>query len=168
MMATEDMATFARLKDVIDPMDLHLHQSFMREEIPALFGLEFNTGAWQAGHVCPNGSEDQFILVTLNKQGKNADHQYHDYFKDGNTFHWQSQNSISSTSGKGQRLINHQANGSKLHLFVRKNKLEAKKGAPFYYCGAVNYESHEGEKPMSVVVGLDSELSESLKLEFVG
>jgi len=46
MMATEDMATFARLKDVIDPMDLYLHQSFMREEVPALFGLEFNTGSW--------------------------------------------------------------------------------------------------------------------------
>jgi hypothetical protein len=106
------------------------------------------------------------LLVTLNKQGKNADHQY--YFKDGNTFHWQSQNSTSSTSGRGRRLINHKANGSKLHLFVRKNKLEAKLGAPFYYCGAVNYVSHEGEKPMSVIAGLDSELSEYLKLEFVG
>jgi hypothetical protein len=51
---------------------------------------------------------------------------------------------------------------------VRKNKLEAKLGAPFYYCGAVNYVSHEGEKPMSVIAGLDSELSEYLKLEFVG
>jgi SOS-response transcriptional repressor LexA len=168
MMATEDMATFARLKDVIDPMDLYLHQSFMRADIPGLFGLEFNKGAWEAGHVCPKGQDDQFLLVTLNKQGKNADHQYHDYFKDGNTFHWQSQNSTSSTSGRGQRLINHKANGSKLHLFVRKNKLEAKKGAPFYYCGTVNYESHEGEKPMSVIAGLDCELSESLKLEFVG
>ena len=89
MMATEDMATFARLKDVIDPMDLYLHQSFMREEVPALFGLEFNTGSWQAGHVCPAGSDDQFILVTLNKQGRVVDHQYHDYFTDGETFHWQ-------------------------------------------------------------------------------
>lgn len=168
MMATEDMATFARLKDVIDPMDLHLHQSFMRADMPGLFGLEFNKGAWEAGHVCPKNHDDQFLLVTLNKQGKNADHQYHDYFKDGNIFHWQSQNSTSSTSGKGQRLINHKANGSKLHLFVRKNKLEAKKGAPFYYCGTVNYESHEGEKPMSVIAGLESELSEYLKLEFVG
>ena len=168
MMATEEMATFARLKDVIDPMDLYLHQSFMREDIPPLFGLEFNTGAWQAGHVCPNGSEDQFIFVTLNKQGKAADHQYHDYFTDGETFHWQTQNMVGPTGGKGQRLINHQANGSKLHLFVRKNKLEAKKGAPFYYCGTVNYVSHEGEKPMSVVARLDSELNDYLKLEFIG
>lgn len=168
MMATEEMTTFARLKEVIDPMDLHLHQSFMREDIPALFGLEFNTGAWQAGHVCPNGSNDQFILVTLNKQGKAADHQYHDYFTDAATFHWQTQNSVGPDGGRGRGLINHKPNGSKLHLFVRKNKLEAKKAALFYYCGPMEYASHDGEKPMSVVTRLDSELSEYLKTEFMG
>ncbi len=128
MMATEDMATFARLKDVIDPMDLYLHQSFMREEIPPLFGLEFNTGAWKSGHVCPAGSDDQFILVTLNNQGKITEHQYHDYFEDDETFHWQTQNSV----------------------------------------GPMEYLSHEGEKPMNIIAGLDYELSEYLKLEFVG
>ncbi len=168
MLTTGDMTPFARLKDVIDPMDLHLHQSFMRADIPALFGLEFNKGAWEAGHVCPKDHDDQFLLVTLNKQGKNADHQYHDYFEGGETFHWQSQNMTAPTGGKGQRLINHQANGSKLHLFVRKNKLEAKKAAPFFYCGTANYVSHKGEKPMSVITGLDYELSEYLKLEFMG
>jgi len=128
--------------------------------------LEFNTGAWKAGHVCPNGSDDQFILVTLNKQGKAAEHQYHDYFTDGETFHWQTQNSVGPVGGRGRGLIGHKANGSKLHLFVRKNKMEAKKAAPFYYCGPMEYVSHEGEKPMSVITGLDSELSEYLKIEF--
>jgi SOS-response transcriptional repressor LexA len=168
MMATEEMNTFARLKDVIDPVDLHLHQSFMRADIPGLFGLEFNKSIWEVGHVCPKNHDDQFILVTLNKQGKAVDHQYHDYFTDGETFHWQSQNMTAPTGGKGQRLINHKANGSKLHLFVRKNKLEAKKAAPFYYCGPMEYVSHEGEKPMSVVTGLDNKLPEYLKLEFMG
>jgi len=65
-------------------------------------------------------------------------------------------------------LINHKANGSKLHLFVRKNKLEAKKAAPFYYCGPMEYVSHEGEKPMSIIAGLYNELSEYLKAEFIG
>lgn len=168
MMATEEMATFARLKDVVDPMDLFLHQSFMRADIPGLFGLEFNKGAWEAGHVCPKNHEDQFILVTLNKQGKAVDHQYHDFFTDADTFHWQSQNMTAPSSGKGQRLINHKANGSKLHLFVRKNKLEAKKAAPFYYCGPMEYVSHEGEKPMSVVTRLDKGLNVYLKMEFMG
>ena len=168
MMATEDMATFARLKDVIDPMDLYLHQSFMREEVPALFGLEFNTGSWQSGHVCVKDHNDQYLFATLNKRGRNAEHRYHDYFEDAKTFHWQSQNSGVPTSGKGKRVVEYQKNGSKLHLFVRKDRLIAKKGAPFYYCGTVNDVSHEGEKPMSVITGLDYELSEYLKTEFIG
>ena len=167
MMATEDMATFARLKDVIDPLDLYLHQSFMREEVPGLFGLEFNTGSWQSGHVCVKDHSDQYLFATLVKRGRNAEHRYHDYFEDAGTFHWQSQNSGVPTSGKGKRVVEHQKTGSKLHLFVRKDRLIAKKGAPFYYCGTVNYVSHEGEKPMSVVTELDSELSEYLKLEFM-
>jgi SOS-response transcriptional repressor LexA len=166
MMATEDMATFARLKDVIDPMDLHLHQAFMREEVPALFGLEFNTGSWQSGHVCVKDHSDQYLFATLNKRGRNAEHRYHDYFEDAKTFHWQSQNSGVPTSGKGKRVVEHQKNGSKLHLFVRKDRLIAKKGAPFYYCGTVNYVSHEGEKPMSVVTLLDCPLSDVLLNEF--
>ena len=168
MMATEDMVTFARLRDIIDPMDLHLHKSFMRAEIPGLFGLEFNKGAWEAGHVCPKNHDDQFLLVTLNKQGKIADHQYHDYFSNTETFNWQSQNMTGPSTSRGQRIINHQANISKLHLFVRKNKLEDKKAAPFYYCGTLNYESHKGEKPMSVITTLDYALSNYLKLEFIG
>jgi hypothetical protein len=46
--------------------------------------------------------------------------------------------------------------------------MEAKKAAPFYYCGPMEYVSHEGEKPMSVVTGLDNELLEYLKLELIG
>lgn len=140
----------------------------MREDIPALFGLEFNRGSWNVGHVCIKNHNDQYLFVTLNKQGKIAGHQYRDYFENGNDFHWQSQNSAMAASGKGRRIIEHQQNSSKLHLFVRKNKLEAKVGAPFYYCGTTNYVSHEGEKPVSAISKLDNELSEYLKLEFIG
>ena len=72
------------------------------------------------------------------------------------------------TGGRGQRLINHKVNGSKLHLFVRKNKLEAKKAAPFYYCGTMDYLSHKGEKPMSVITKLNNELNGDLKAAFIG
>ena len=53
-------------------------------------------------------------------------------------------------------------NDGKVFLFVRKNKLERGKGAPFYYCGNVSYQAHEGEKPMSVKWLLDRPLSEEL------
>ncbi|MCP4433422.1 MAG: DUF3427 domain-containing protein, partial [Gammaproteobacteria bacterium] len=162
MMATDEMNTFARLRQIVDPVDLYLHQSFMREEIPGLFDLEFNTGLWQSGHVCPKNCRDQFLLVTLNKQGKIKDHQYHDYFIDQENFRWQSQKSSSPSGSKGKAIINHATNESWVHLFVRKNKLEAKKGAPFIYCGKLKYLRHKGEKPMNVEWLLEKPLGEEL------
>lgn len=162
MMATDEMVTFARLIDVIDPVDLHLHKPFMREEIPPIFGLTFNTGLWQSGHVCPAGRLDQYLLVTLNKQGKAQDHQYHDYFMDEQTLHWQSQNATTENSSKGQGIIKHAQNGGRVYLFVRKNKLLSGKAAPFYYCGDVIYKKHESESPMNVEWRLERPLSKEL------
>ena len=155
----ESMGPRARFKDVVSVGDLMLHQSFLREVIPPLFGMEFNTGLWQSGHIRPKGHQDQYLFVTLNKQGRPKDHQYHDYFIDESTFHWQSQDKTAAKSAKGNAIVNHLADGSSVHLFVRKDKLERGKGAPFYYCGTVTYQQHKGEKPMSVTWKLDSPLS---------
>ncbi|HBN74462.1 MAG TPA: hypothetical protein DD473_01310, partial [Planctomycetaceae bacterium] len=38
-----------------------------------------------------------------------------------------------------------------VHLFIRKRKVLDGKAAPFIYCGEVDFESWEGEKPISVV-----------------
>jgi len=167
-MASDEMNTFARLKQVIDPLDIHLHKTFFREDIPNLFGLEFNTGLWNSGHICPKDHPDQFLLVTLNKQGKIKDHQYHDYFTDQENFHWQSQKNTAPSGAKGKTIINHAANSSRVHLFVRKNKLEAGKGAPFYYCGDLKYLQHKGAKPMNVQWLLERPLGKDLYAYFSG
>ena len=46
--------------------------------------------------------------------------------------------------------------GRKIHLFVREHKLAAGKAAPFVYFGPVNYQSHQGSEPMSVVFTLEN------------
>jgi hypothetical protein len=162
MPAGEDMITIARVKSVIDPLDLIIHTEIKREDIPPLFSLEFNQGLWQSGHVCPKNSSDQFLLVTLNKQGQQAEHRYHDYFINDRIFHWQSQNSTSPLSKKGRGIIEQAKVDSKIHLFVRMNKLVASKGAPFYYCGTVKYLSHSGSNPISVKFSLNNPLSDDL------
>lgn len=48
------MRTLARLKAVVDPLDLVVGQPFAREDIPALFGESFNPGSWNVGHVVLN------------------------------------------------------------------------------------------------------------------
>jgi len=148
--ATDEMRTLARLKSVVDPLDLCLGQSFLREEIPALFGESFNRGSWHAGHVVLNEKKVHVLLVTLNKQGKAQEHRYHDHWIGEDTFHWQSQNATTLASKRGQEIVHHEAKGIAIHLFVRDSKLAAGKGAPFVYQGEARYQSHTGSSPMSV------------------
>lgn len=147
----EQFRTFARLEAVIDPLEMAVGREFLREEIPELFGAVFNIGNWQSGHVFLKESDAHVLLVTLNKQGKAEQHRYVDHWIDKAKFHWQSQRSTTPESKRGRELINHEKLGLSVHLFVRENKLSNGKAAPFMYYGPVDYQSHEGSEPMSVV-----------------
>lgn len=153
--ANDDMRTLARLRRVIDPLDLAIGQAFLRENIPSLFGELFNVGSWNVGHVVLAEKKAHVLLVTLNKQGKAEEHKYMDHWMDANHFHWQSQNATEPSSKRGQEIIGHAALGIDIHLFVRDHKLAGGKAAPFIYHGRVVYESHQGSRPMSVVFRLD-------------
>jgi superfamily II DNA or RNA helicase/SAM-dependent methyltransferase len=152
----ESMRTLARLKSIIDPLDLVIGKTMMREDIPALFGETYSPGNWNSGHIVLNAQNAHILLVTLNKQGKADEHRYTDYWIDDSTFHWQSQNATTPISKRGREIIEHSKDGRKIHLFVRENKLFNGKGAPFIYFGAVIYQSHQGSEPMSVIFKLDA------------
>ncbi len=148
----EQFRTFARLEAVIDPLELAVGQSFMREDIPRLFGEVFNPGKWNVGHVFLKGAAAHVLLVTLNKQGRAANHRYVDHWIDEQQFHWQSQDSTAPESKRGQELIRHRELGLSIHLFIRENRLQNKKAAPFTYYGQMDYQSHKGSRPMSVIL----------------
>jgi superfamily II DNA or RNA helicase/SAM-dependent methyltransferase/SOS-response transcriptional repressor LexA len=154
MAATEEMRTLARLRGVIEPLDLAIGQNFQREDIPGLFGEEFNPGSWNVGHVTLNDKQAHVLLVTLNKQGKAEEHRYLDHWIDEDHFHWQSQNATTPNGKRGREIIEHQRRGIAIHLFVRDSKLAGGKAAPFVYQGRATYESHQGSAPMSVVFRL--------------
>lgn len=149
--ANENMRTLARLRAVLDPLDLSVGQEFKRADIPELFGATFNPGNWHSGHVVLKDKKVHVLLVTLNKQGKASEHKYHDYFIDKNHFYWQSQNSTTPENKRGRELIDHEKLGIGIHLFIRENKLANKKSAPFRYYGPVYYKEHEGSAPMNVI-----------------
>jgi len=150
MTASDEMVTFARFKGKVEGLDMFVGKTYMREGIPELFGVSFNPGNWKAGHIVLADVGVQVLLVTLNKQGKSAEHRYHDFFIDQTKFHWQSQNSTKPESGKGKKIIYHDQLGIKTYLFVREHKLLKGKASPFVFYGEVNYLSHTGSAPMSV------------------
>lgn len=154
MEATGEMRTLAKFKEILDPLELATGQAFLREDIPPLFGLAFNQGLWNVGHVVLHDQKAHVLLITLNKQGKAVNHKYLDHWIDENTFHWQSQSATTPESSKGRSIIDHQKTGWEIHLFVRDAKLSQGTAAPFTYHGRANYVDHHGSAPMSVTLAL--------------
>lgn len=149
-----EMKVVAAMKKIIPPLEMLIGKNILRENIPGLFGEQFNPGNWNSGHVLLSDKKTHILLITLNKQGKADNHKYLDRWIDEATFHWQSQNSTSPTSKRGQEIIDHDRLGIDIHLFIRESKLSNGKGAPFMYWGMVKYLSHSGSSPMNVVFEL--------------
>lgn len=128
---------------------LQVWRRYSREEIPKLFGFEFNTGAWNQGYVTKPGH--LFLLVTLDKSGHGQEFQYRDRFLEPDLFQWESQNRTRRESKDGRRIQQHEKNGERVHLFVRGGKKTNGGGAsPFVYCGDVRFVDWEGDAPITV------------------
>ena len=133
------------------PLDLHC--SYSRDQIfVAMANMSPDTiregVRWVPEH------EVDVLINTLNKAEKDYSPttMYQDYSISEWLFHWQSQSTISESSPTGQRYIHHQEWDSKVALFVREfNKDEYGLTETFCFLGLVDYQSHKGERPMSIV-----------------
>jgi superfamily II DNA or RNA helicase/HKD family nuclease len=126
-----------------------LWKAYSREQIPGLFDLEFNASVWQQGFV--RRGDRTFLLVTLDKSTAADEHKYKDEFLSATDFQWQSQNQTAQESAAGQSIKEHVARGIEVLLFVRpRSKTKDSKAMPFVYCGAVDFMSWDGNKPITV------------------
>ena len=129
--AANDTKPVAVLQAQLDPMGHARRPSLHARRHSPLFGT-FNPGSWNVGHVTLPQQTPMCCWSPLNKQGKAQAHRYHDHWIDAHTFHWQTQNSTTPSSKRGQEIIHHQAKGISLHLFVRGAKKAAGgKAMPF-------------------------------------
>jgi len=79
--------------------ELQLWRAYSREEIPALFALEFSTAIWNVGFVKRNGHI--FLLTTLDKAGHGSTFQYKDHFLScARGFTWLLADSATKRSGR--------------------------------------------------------------------
>ena len=133
------------------------HATYRREEV--LAALRY--GSLEAGRNvqhregvawCPATSTDAFF-VTLNKDEQNhsATTMYKDYAIGPDLFHWESQNSTSTSSPVGQRYLNHRRRGTHVLLFSR-DAAEDETGLtiPYTCLGQVDYVRHSGERPIAI------------------
>ena len=132
-----------------------LWQSYMREDIPPLFGKEFSPGNWNSGIV--RVDENLVLLTTLKKGSLSSGNHYEDKFLSPTRMQWQSQNQTRRDSSQGL-ILSGQQSDAKVYLFVRGEKMRDSRAAPFIYCGQPRFVSWEGEKPITIQWELSSDL----------
>lgn len=135
---------------------LALHAEYTRDEILAGLGHwemrrrpEFREGVL---HI-PDRREDVFF-VTLQKTeaAYSPTTMYEDYAISDSLFHWQSQSTTAAGSATGQRYICHRERGYTPLLFVRDRRHgPGGLAAPYAFLGPVDYVSHKGSRPVSIV-----------------
>ena len=132
------------------PLDLHC--SYTRDQILVAMDFMNPENVREGVKYLPDLNID-ILFVTLNKLEKDYSPStlYRDYSISHTLFHWQSQSTTSESSKTGQRYINHKALGSRILLFVREDKEDSAGAVPYTYLGPVDYVSHEGSNPMSIV-----------------
>jgi superfamily II DNA or RNA helicase len=113
-----------------------------------------------------NGKE-YFLFIDLHKEEDVKESiNYKDKFINERYFQWQSQNSTTQQSERGQNIIHNKARGVNLHLFVRKYREIDGKNEPFIYIGKGDTVQYEGEKPITVKIKLEHEIPATLYTEF--
>lgn len=139
---------------------------YAREQIPTMFGEVFSDAIWNAGFIVRPADRPKhvFLLVTLDKEQMLEGHKYADRFLGPDRFEWQSQNRTSREDARGALLRNHAARDVPVHLFVRPNKRGANNAAAaFVYCGPVQFESWEGDKPITIRWKLEEPVPQRLR-----
>ncbi|MBA3840207.1 MAG: DUF3427 domain-containing protein, partial [Thermoleophilaceae bacterium] len=74
---------------------------------------------------------------------------YRDYAINRELFHWESQSRQTPRQRTVQRYINHQAEGTRVLLFVREGKNFEMGTQTFNFLGPVSYVEHRGERPVA-------------------
>ncbi len=138
--------------DIFIDSPLDVYSSYTRDQL--LVAMDFFTPANVREGVkwLENINTDVF-MVTLNKSDKDysPSTMYEDYSINEQLFHWQSQSTTSEESKVGQRYINHVSMNTNVLLFVRDFKKNDLGTTPYTFLGPVEYVSHTGSKPMSII-----------------
>ncbi len=139
---------------------LHSHATYGLYEVVAAYGLinKDLLRETREGVIWAESSSADLLFVTLEKSEAEytATTRYQDYPISPTLFHWESQNSTSSTSETGRRYVEHRGRGSRVVLFVRNRKRDERgETAPYVCLGTARYVRHESERPMRITWALD-------------
>jgi superfamily II DNA or RNA helicase len=152
------------------PNPLRVHGRYTREQILVAIRLSSfkKASSNREGVAVQMMFNIEALFVTLKKSDKDYSPTtlYDDYALSDEIFHWQSQNSASPDTPKGQSYISQSTTGKKILLFIREqNQDEFGNTMGYVFLGDANYMRHSGAKPMSIEWALAVPIPEYLMKE---
>ncbi len=157
-----------RVRHKTQPLDgqgpLFLHGTYGSDELMAAFDQRNKDGSlvrWREGVRYLKKERVDLLRVTLEKtvEDYSPSTMYDDRPLSPRLFHWQSQSTTPEHSDVGRRYVGHQAQGSRVMLFVRQRSKDARGVTVPYVClGYARYVTHQGSRPMSVTWELEHEM----------
>ena len=118
-------------------MNVELGSAYTRASLANIVGLP-RLAATREGVVTHD--DDVLLFVTLDKAGQaNVQLHYNDFFE-GRVFHWDSQNTQHFDSPVIQNMVRGRV---AIHLFARIHQKIRGETQTFYYCGRLDYRSHD-------------------------
>lgn len=145
---------------------LTLHARYTRAEVIAAlrFGEGVKPKVTQGGILWMPGARCDAFFVDLRKAERDysPSTMYRDYAVSRDLFHWESQSRQTPAQPTVQRYINHQAEGSRVLLFVRESKTFELGTQPFWFLGPVTYVAHRGERPVAFTWRLPASMPEAV------
>ncbi|MGI8727669.1 MAG: DUF3427 domain-containing protein [Solirubrobacterales bacterium] len=140
------------------------HARYSRQEIVAALGYESGVKpkVTQGGILWVPQARSDVFFVDLRKAERDYSPttMYRDYAVSPSLFHWESQSRQTPTQPTVQRYINHEAEGSRVLLFVREQRSGELGTQPYEFLGPVRYQSHQGERPVAFTWELLSPMPE--------
>lgn len=143
------------------PEDLNLFARYDRPEIIRHFGVHYDPARHNTGMLW--FGDDGVIITKLDTSSAKTEHQYTNRLVDQGTFSWTSQNRMGIDNEPGRKVVEHEARGLRLHLFVQPRSHE-----PACYLGAVRATSAEGSGPMRVLLTPRRHIPVEVLQELVG
>ncbi len=135
------------------PLSIHSRHSL--NDILSAYGIITEDKFYQpqAGVHFHEPSSTDLFFVTLEKSERDYSPKtlYKDYAISPTLFHWQSQHTTKQSSPTGQRYLNQRRNHTNVLLFVRQRKTVDGLTAPYTFLGSVDYQSHQGDRPIAIV-----------------
>ncbi|WP_431188555.1 DUF3427 domain-containing protein [Arthrobacter crystallopoietes] len=140
----------------LQQVPLYSHATYRREEVLAALGIARIEGrdakhregvAWNAEMM----TDAFFVTLHKDEAKHSATTMYRDYALSDDLFHWESQNSTSTSSATGKRYLDRKGHGSQIVLFTRERSSDDAGMTMAYTClGQVDYVQHSGEKPIAI------------------